>query len=608
MKAKRAVVRALLTSRPTLEESPMSPKRSTPLLTLFTMAVSACSSNNPAPPPDAASDVASLSDGVSLIDLPAPQDTAIDSAPLSDSFDVTDGADAARADVAADVTPPTMTPEEFARAREIYFNRCAGCHGTLRAGATGPNIQPARTLPRGTNFLRSIIANGTSGGMPGWVRTGLMTSEEAELLARYVQLPPPTPPQRPIEDIRASWQLRAPVSSRPTTPQTTRAWENYFGVILRDAGQVAIIDGDSHQLVTLIETGFAVHILRASTSGRYFYAIGRDGRVTLIDLWTPTPSIAATVQGCFDARSIESSRFAGFEDRLVIEGCYWPPQYVVFDGLTLEPRAVHPVLSPAISGEPLEEVRVASIVASREEPIWVVSLKESGFVGLVDYRMDGYPMVARIPAERFLHDGGWDHTGRYFMVAANARNRMAIIDTRERRLVTSFETGIGPHPGRGVNWLDPTYGWVNATGHMGQARFAVYGADPVGHPENAWRVVRNVNLPQTGSLFVKSHPDSPWVWIDFPVAGSPAAARQICVYSKAMGTIHRCWSAATRGQVTHFEYNRQGTQVWVSVWDRQGEIIVYDDRTLNEVTRIRGDWLVTPTGKFNVWNTSHDVY
>ncbi|MBI5512612.1 MAG: c-type cytochrome [Deltaproteobacteria bacterium] len=501
-----------------------------------------------------------------------------------------------------------MTPEEFARARELYFNRCAGCHGTLRAGATGPNLLPARTLTVGTSRLRTIISIGTAGGMPGWVRTGLMTMEEADLLARFIQLPPPSPPPRPLEDIRASWRLRTPVADRPTAPRTTRAWENFFGVILRDAGRVAIVDGDRHDLVGLIETGFAVHILRSSTTGRYFYAVGRDGRVTLIDLWTDPPSIAATVQGCFDARSVEASRFPGYEDRLLIEGCYWPPQYVVYDGLTLEPRAVRPVLSPAFSGEPLDEVRVASIIASRQAPQWVLALKESGYVALVDYRAEGFPVVARIGAERFLHDGGWDHTGRYFLVAANARNRVAVIDTLEQRLVTSIATGLGPHPGRGVNWLDPTYGWVNATAHMGQGRFSVYGADPVGSPANAWRVVRTVDLPAGGSLFVKSHPSSPWVWIDAPVSSSPTAARRICVYAKATGMIHRCWSASERGQVVHFEYNRAGTEVWVSVWDRVGELIVYNDRTLEEVTRIRGDWLVTPTGKFNVWNTSHDVY
>jgi len=29
---------------------------------------------------------------------------------------------------------------------------------------------------------------------------------------------------------------------------------------------------------------------------------------------------------------------------------------------------------------------------------------------------------------------------------------------------------------------------------------------------------------------------------------------------------------------------------------------------LTEKRRITGDWLVTPTGKFNVYNTAHDIY
>ncbi len=38
--------------------------------------------------------------------------------------------------------------------------------------------------------------------------------------------------------------------------------------------------------------------------------------------------------------------------------------------------------------------------------------------------------------------------------------------------------------------------------------------------------------------------------------------------------------------------------------DRKGEIVIHDDKS----PRISGDWLVTPTGKWNVHNTVHDVY
>ncbi|GAO23487.1 hydroxylamine reductase [Alicycliphilus sp. B1] len=55
---------------------------------------------------------------------------------------------------------PPMTQAEFDLARKIYFERCAGCHGVLRKGATGkpltPDITPGQGhgLPQGLHRLR----------------------------------------------------------------------------------------------------------------------------------------------------------------------------------------------------------------------------------------------------------------------------------------------------------------------------------------------------------------------------------------------------------------------------------------------------------------------
>jgi len=509
----------------------------------------------------------------------------------------------------AQARPAALSQQDLTQAKQIYFNTCAGCHGALRKGATGPNIEPKRTAELGAGAIESSLTRGLPGGMPAFGREGVLSAQEIKLMAAYVLQPAPQPPPRPLEEIKASWKLVVPVANRPKAPQTKRDWQNYFGVILRDAGKVAIIDGASKERVGLIDTGFAVHILRSSSTGRYFYAVGRDGRVTMIDLWPETPTLVAQVQGCSDARSVDSSKYKGYEDKLVIEGCYWPLQYVVMDGQTLEPKAVVDVKTPAYdTKEQLEEVRVASIVASPFAPQWVVSLKESGHVAIVDYSKPGFPIVKKIPAERFLHDGGWDHTKRYFMVAANMRNQMVVVDAKSQKMVTKFDTGVRPHPGRGANWLDPEFGWVNGTPHIGEGKLVVYGADPVNKPQHAWKVVREVKLPGTGGLFIKTHTRSPWVWLDSPLSNDPKSTRQVCAYSKKEGKIEKCWSVSERGRAVHFEYDKSGSEVWVSVWDKQGELIVYDDKTLEEKTRIKGDWLVTPTGKFNVYNTAHDIY
>jgi len=496
----------------------------------------------------------------------------------------------------------------FEASKQVYFDHCAGCHGRLRLGATGPNIGAARAQAIGTDGLISILTYGTPAGMGNYGQSGILTNQQITNLAAYLQLPPPDAPPLPMADIQASWNLIVPVANRPTAPQHTRNWQNFTGVILRDGGQVAIFDGDTNEEIARLSTGFAVHILRSSSTGRYFYAIGRDGLVTMIDLWMPTPTIVATVKGCHDARSVDGSKYPGYEDKFVIEGCYWPPQYVVYDGLTLEPKQRVDLPMTDINGDPLSENRVASIVASHNNPVWVVSQKEAGYVSIVDYSDPAglnFPVTANIATAKFLHDGGFDHTGNYFMVAANASKKMVVVDLVNQSLETIIDAGDRPHPGRGVNWFDPVYGWVNATSHIGEGRVLVYGADPVGRPDVAWQVVRDIALPSSGSLFIKSHEKSPWVLVDMTLSAT-GHEKDICAISKATGAVDRCFQVATSGRATHFEFNKDGSEVWVSDWDPNGAVVVLDSTTLTEIRRFTG--LPTPTGKFNVYNTAHDIY
>lgn len=88
---------------------------------------------------------------------------------------------------------PPMTQAEFDKARQIYFERCAGCHGVLRKGATGKPLTPDITLAKGTDYLKVFIAYGSPAGMPNWQTSGEMSEQDVDIMARYVQHDPPTP-------------------------------------------------------------------------------------------------------------------------------------------------------------------------------------------------------------------------------------------------------------------------------------------------------------------------------------------------------------------------------------------------------------------------------
>ena len=515
---------------------------------------------------------------------------------------------------------PVLSEAEFGTATQLYFERCAGCHGVLRKGATGKPLTPDITTVKGTEYLKALITYGSPAGMPNWGTSGDLTPEQIDIMARFLQQEPPAPPEYGMPEMKASWKLMVDPKDRPSKPQHDRNIENFFAVTLRDAGQVAIIDGDTKEVVTILPTGYAVHISRPSASGRYIFTIGRDAKVDMIDMWMDPPAIVAEIKVGLEARSVETSKYKGCEDKYAIAGAYWPPQFTIMDGDTLEPLKIVSTRGMTVDTQEYHpEPRVAAIVASHEHPDFIVNVKETGHILLVDYSNIDDLAVTDIGAAKFLHDGGWDRTKRYFLTAANQSDKVAVVDSKERKLVALIDVTKTPHPGRGANIDDPEFGPVWVTSALGNANLSFLGTDPEGHPNNAWKNVRVVDGMGGGSLFVKSHPNSRNLWVDAPLNPDEAFSQSIAVFdidnldagfvTLPIGE----WADLGEGpkRVVQPEYNKAGDEVWFSVWsgkEQESAIVVVDDKTRELKAVIKGPEIVTPTGKFNIYNTLHDIY
>ncbi len=511
-----------------------------------------------------------------------------------------------------------LSEKDFESSKEIYFQRCAGCHGVLRKGATGKPLTTDITLERGTEYLKTFITYGSAGGMPAWGETNVLSEEEIEVMAKYLQNEPPVPPEYGMKELTDSWTVRIPVKDRPKSKLNDYNIDNIFSVTLRDDGKIALLDGDSKEIISVIETGYAVHISRMSFSGRYLFVIGRDARVNLIDLWMKKPGTVAEIKVGLEARSVETSKFKGYEDRYAIAGTYWPPQFVIMDGDTLKPIKVVSTRGIAVeTGAYHPEPRVAAIIASHEKPEFIVNVKETGNVLMVDYSDLINLKITHIDAARFLHDGGWDSTHRYFMSAANQSNKIAVIDSRESRLTKLVEVGNIPHPGRGANFIDPEHGKVWATSHLGDASISLISTDA--SKPHAWTVVRTLQGQGGGSLFIKTHPKSKNLWIDTPLNPDKGMAQSIAVFD--IDNLDKGYEVVPIAEMADLgegaklvvqpEYNKAGDEVWFSVWSGatlESAIVILDDRTRKVKKVIKDKRLITPTGKFNIYNTQHDIY
>ncbi len=521
------------------------------------------------------------------------------------------------------VTPgaPTLTEAEFAKAKQIYFERCAGCHGVLRKGATGKALTPDLTQGKGTDYLKVFIDLGSPAGMPNWGTSGDLSADEVTLMAKYLQHEPPIPPEFGMKEMKDTWKVLIPPEKRPTKKKNKYNIENIFSVTLRDAGQIALIDGDTKKIINIIDTGYAVHISRFSTSGRYLFVIGRDARINMIDLWMKKPDNVAELKIGLEARSVETSKYKGYEDKYAIGGAYWPPQYVIMDGATLEPLKIVSTRGYTVDTQEYHpEPRVAAIVASHEHPEFIVNVKETGKVLMVNYEDIDNLKVTTIGTARFLHDGGWDSTKRYFLTAANKSDKIAVIDSHDNQLEALIDVTKIPHPGRGANLKDPKYGPVWVTSALGNENVTVIGTDPMKHKENAWKVVRTLKGQGGGSLFVKTHPQSKNLWVDAPLNPDTKISQSIAVYDvnnldKGFEVLPIAEWAGIKGEgpkrVVQPEYNMAGDEVWFSVWngkEQESALVVVDDKTRKLKKVIKDKRLVTPTGKFNVYNTMYDIY
>ncbi|MDH3378682.1 MAG: nitrite reductase, partial [Gammaproteobacteria bacterium] len=143
--------------------------------------------------------------------------------------------------------------------------------------------------------------------------------------------------------------------------------------------------------------------------------------------------------------------------------------------------------------------------------------------------------------------------------------------------------------------------------------------DPEQHKENAWKVVRTLQGQGGGSLFVKTHPQSKNLWVDSPLNPDPKISQSVAVFDiDNLEAGHEVipigeWAELGEGpkRIVQPEYNKAGDEVWFSVWsgkEQESAIVIVDDKTRKLKHVIKDERLVTPTGKFNVYNTVNDVY
>ena len=110
-----------------------------------------------------------------------------------------------------------------------------------------------------------------------------------------------------------------------------------------------------------------------------------------------------------------------------------------------------------------------------------------------------------------------------------------------------------------------------------------------------WQLIQTIKTDGPG-FFLRSHENSPYFWADVFFGPNKDVMHVIDKQSLEIVKTLRPVPGAT---VAHVEFTRDGGHALVSVWEDDGAVIVYDAKTLEEVTRLA---MRKPSGKYNVFN------
>ncbi len=490
------------------------------------------------------------------------------------------------------------------QAKKLYQTHCQSCHGADRRGSMGPALLPENLLRLRKNKAIDVISHGRAATqMPSFSKT--LSNVQIKSLVAYIYTPPKVKPLWTLADINASSVQHFDQTKLGNKPLFEADLMNLFIVVELEDHSATLLNGDTFEPITRFKTRFALHGgPKYSPDGRYVYFASRDGWISKYDIYNM--KTVSEIRAGINTRNLAISN----DGKYAIVGNYLPHNVVILDTKNLKPiKLIKTIDSEGISSRVSAVYnappRHSFIVALKDvKEVWEIPYSDKGGVEVYkgwahDYRKDGgegkvedwkittpFP-VRRIRTEDYLDDFFFDPD--YINMIGTARNSHngQVINLDTKKKVASIELTGMPHLGSGITW-DYKGKPVFASPNIKEGKITVI------EMEN-WQVIKEIKTDGPG-FFMRSHSKSRYAWAD--VFFGPNKEK-VHIIDKSTLEIVKTITPSPGKTAAHVEFTKDGKYALLSIWDNDGELIVYDADTLEIIKRMP---MKKPSGKYNVYN------
>lgn len=461
----------------------------------------------------------------------------------------------------------------WATANPLYQEHCARCHGVERLGGIGPALLPDSLQRLKPEQAAGVIAKGRSATqMPEFAST--LNPAQIQELVTYIYSPLPLP----IWDeaaIKASHQ-RLYTPDPQQKPVFSGDPLNLFVVVESGDHHISIVDGDSQQVLRRFPTHFALHGgAKYSPDGRLVYLASRDGWISVYDLYAL--QLVAEIRAGINTRNLALSA----DGRFVLVGNYLPHTLVLLDARDLSLIKLIPAQTA-----PNPSSRVSAVYQAAPRHSFIIALKDQPEAWELDYTQPDFP-IHRLALKAVLDDFLFDPDYRYLMGADRQNQQGQVLDLALGKPIATLPLAGMPHLGAGITW-DYQGQAVLVTPNLQQPQITVI---EMAH----WTVLKQIPTLGPG-FFLRSHDNTPYAWAD--VFSGPNKDTMQIIDKRTLEVV-RTLKPEPGKALGHVEFSRNGDYAWVSLWENDGAILIYDAKTFTEVKRLP---MSKPSGKYNVYN------
>ncbi len=492
------------------------------------------------------------------------------------------------------ISEKSASNDVISKAHDLYQKHCQSCHGENRIGGSGPALFPENLGRLKPEEASKVIREGRPLTQMASFHKEL-NEQEIQMLVDFIYQPSSQELKWGFSEIEGS--LISYPYEVPSKPQFKSDPLNLFMVVESGDHHVTVLDGDRFEPLIRFPSRYALHGgIKYSPDGRYAYMASRDGWVTMFDIYAL--KVVREVRAAINTRNLAISD----DGKTLAVGNYLPKTVVLLDGGTLKPIQVLDAVSKSGGASRVSAVytappRKSFVVALKDVPeVWEIPY--GNLIQIIDKNSDKdvqggqktvseiSHLIRRMGVEDVLDDFFFDGEYRH-LIGASRGGETFVLNLQSGKTIKRLSISGMPHLGSGIEWS--YHGRkVFATPNLKEGAITVVDT-------SSWSILKKISTEGPG-FFLRSHENSPYAWSE--VFFGP---NKDLVHVIDKRTLKIAKTLKPRPQKTsgHVEFTRDGKYALVSIWEEDGELLIYDAKTLELKKSLP---MKKPSGKYNVYN------